>query len=156
MEMKLPDSMSLTFDDQQGPTICTSFSPGSGGRRTADGSDTCWEKHTFLHSGRAVNTPLEPRHKNTELHQIFKNMITKHCHFWRKDKTKRLPFSQPHAQIFDITVTGGGCVLTHQCGRPRPAIPPDSCRFPGPHRPPHSCSPEGKSLQRGNRVERDD
>lgn len=31
----------------------------------ADGNDTCLEKHTFLHSGRAANTPLEPR--NTEL-----------------------------------------------------------------------------------------
>lgn len=47
-----------------------------------------------------------------------------------------------------------GRVLTHRCGRLRPAIPRDSCRSPGPRRPPRSCSPEDKWLQGGSGAER--
>lgn len=43
---------------------------------------------------------------------------------------------------------------THQCGRHRPAIPPDSCRFLEPHRFPRFDSLEDKLLHREQTKER--
>lgn len=121
--MKLLDSMSLTFDDQQGLVVLLSLLAAVAGEG--------WTTATLV--GRNTLSSIQAGQRT---------------HRWSPG-TKTQSYTQYLKKTFELTGGGGedGRVLTHQCGRPRPAILPDSYKFPGLHRHPRSCSPEDKLLQ---------